>query len=102
MPTNEERHGQRDVLRDQEVGHDRDGRQHGERDAGLGDDVVDGQRTGNPGLLLVGVLRHIGLGLYCLRTVAGGSGTELRITTLPLGQGSKYRVAGLPHRRFLS
>src|SRR5262245_31568650 len=37
--------------------------------------------------------------MYRLRTVAGGSGTELRITALRLRQGSKYRVAGLPHRR---
>ena len=90
------------LPRDQEVGDDRDDRQHGQRDAGLGDDVVDGQRPRDAGLPLVGVLRHIGLSVYLLRTVAGGSGTELRITTLRLGQGSKYRVAGLPHRRFLS
>ena len=69
---------------------------------GLGDDVVDGQRPRDPRLPLVGVLRHVGLGMYRLRTVAGGSGTELRISALPLGQGTKYRVAGLPHRRFLS
>ena len=91
-----------EVLPDEEVGNCRDGRQHGQCDAGLGDDVIDGQRTRNPRLLLVGVLRHIGLSLYLLCTVAGGSGTELCITTLRLWQGSKYRVAGLPHRRFLS
>ena len=73
-----------------------------QRDAGLGDDVIDGQRPGDARLPLVGVLRHIGICLYRLRTVAGGSGTKLRISTLTLGQGTKYRVAGLPHRRFLS
>jgi hypothetical protein len=26
----------------------------------------------------------------------------LRVAALALGQGTKYRVAGLPHRRFLS
>src|SRR4029078_2592907 len=77
-------------------------RQYGQGGAGLGNDVVDGQRPGNPGLPLVGILRHIGVGMYRLRTVAAGSGAELRITALRLRQGSKYRVAGLPHRRFLS
>ena len=97
-----ERHRQAGVLRDQEVRDDADHCHHGQRDAGLGDDIIDGQRPGDARLLLVGVLRDIRIGLYGLRTVAGGSGTKLRVATLTLGQGTKYRVAGLPHRRFLS
>jgi hypothetical protein len=40
--------------------------------------------------------------LYLLGTVASGSGTELRVSALPLGQRTEYRVAALAHRRILS
>jgi hypothetical protein len=40
--------------------------------------------------------------LYLLGTVASGSGTKLRVSALPLGQGPEYRVAALAHRRILS
>ena len=96
-----ERHHQREVLRHQEVRQNTDHSHHGQREAGLGDDVIDGERPGDARLSLVGVL-DIWIGLYRLRAVAGGTGTELRVAALPLGQGTKYRVAGLPHRRFLS
>ena len=65
-------------------------------------DAVIAPVVGLAGLLLIRVLRRIGVGMDRLRTVAGGSGTELRISTLLLRQGSKYRVAALAHRRFLS
>ncbi|GAS90415.1 uncharacterized protein RMCB_4511 [Mycolicibacterium brisbanense] len=40
--------------------------------------------------------------MYLLSAVSGGSGTELCVSALRLGQRPEYRVAGLAHRRVLS
>ena len=93
--------GQRLVSLHQEVGDDGDSRQHRQGDSGLGDDVVDGQRAGNA-CLLVGIRSDRGPSDALLRRGARGSGAELRVSALLLGQRTKYRVASLPHRRFLS
>ena len=90
------------LLRDQEVGDDRDYGQHGQRECRLGDDVVDGQRPDDARLLIRVRLGRVRVGVYRLSTVAGGSGTELRVSTLRLRQGLEYRVAALAHRRILS
>jgi hypothetical protein len=84
-----ERHRQPRAGADQEVRDDRHEREHTEGDAGLGDDVVDGQRAGN-------ALLNVGLGLIALVDLLSARGVaraELRVSALLLGQRPKYRVA---------
>ncbi len=71
----------------QHVGDDADDRTHSEGDAGLGDDVIDGQRPGNTGLRLLQVLLRVGLRMHLLCTVACGSGTELCVSALLFSAG---------------
>jgi len=72
----------------------------GQGEAGLGDDIVDGDRTGRLGLLVWGLVwGTVGVPVPLRR---GHAGAELRVSAALLGQRSKYRVTCLPHRRILS